>query len=321
MIVTRDDLKRVVRAAVRDAPAEDGYTRLSAGALRAAGENAVDRLLTEPALLAEAARYGEDARLCAPDRGTRADAVFETLFLNRSPVSEAAAGALLAIRRIGVDIGERNLHQARLMAAEMPCATRLMEALDRAGLVSVAVRVDVLDTDTLPPDTLDDRLCAALCVDALADPDAAWPLLLEKGCKDARDVRALIESRARALRAGSLLANRGFSGALWEACAGAAQAQGIPLVRADTLCIGLPDEAALRAAIAREGLFPRPFCSGAAVAEALPAFWDQARGTLARALTDAYTPLLRMGWRLSDGEIAHDVESVLAPGYFDKRYR
>ncbi len=310
MIAGREELKRVVRGAARSVPAADGYTCLTPHALFEGGPG-VDALLTTPALLQEAARYGH---VCPPAASPRekADMVYKAIFLDRSPVSDAAQVALWSLKKLGLWVGERSLAGARRVWDRRRPEDRLLDALDMAGLCSVAVRVDIFHLPSTPLTDFDDRLSAALCLDALMDPGAAWPMLAARGCENASHARLLILRSAEKLRPQSLLISAPFSGPLWEeAVLPAAQALALPLVDASSLSTELPSAEALRARIAREGFSFTPYYSGADCVEALPGLWDMARRAVADALIEAYMPLVKSGWMPTAGEVAHDMEAFL----------
>lgn len=310
LILGKDELRRIIRGAVRRLPAADRFTRLNAECIFHRERHGIDALLTSGALVREALRCGNgDARLLADDSKTRADAVFETLFTGRSPASDAAQAVLLSLRKLGLSDNAKSLTALRSAYARVPLESRVIDALDMANLSSVAVRVDLFDEETVPLNRFDDRIVASLRVDALANPQTAWMRLAESGCRSLQDVRALIRRQAEKHEAESLTAERAGAGPLFEECVlQAAEALRLPVLYAENVKEGVPDANELRAHIAEAGFSFPPFCSGARVLEQLPGLWAQARYSLIDALTPVYTSLLRTGWQLSAGEIAHDIE-------------
>ncbi|MDR0928242.1 MAG: hypothetical protein LBM74_00825 [Oscillospiraceae bacterium] len=308
MITGREELKRAVRAAVRAAPAVDLGTRLTLRAVFTAPAQGVDALLTTPALLKEAVRYGDDPRLAAPELSARADAVFERLFLQRSPVSFQAQAALWSLKRLGLEAGARDLGALRAAWATRSPDAHLLDALDMAGLSQVAVRADLFAENVQPLSFFDERLSLSLCLDALPDAETAWPRLIAAGCHTEEAVRIWLSETARRLEAGSFCLTRPPQGRLLTECAlPVAKALGLPLV-VDAPEDGQPPEPpALLARIRREGFAFRPYVSAAATPEALPGLWELARRALAEALCEAYLPLVKAGWQLEAGEIENDV--------------
>ncbi|MDR0896936.1 MAG: hypothetical protein LBN04_03675 [Oscillospiraceae bacterium] len=308
MITGREELKRAVRAAVRTTPAVDLGTRLTLKAVFTAPAHGVDALLTTPALLGEAAYYGDDPRLGAPELSARADAVFERLFLQRSPISFQAQAALWSLKRLGLEAGARNLYTLRTDWATRSPDAHLLDALDMANLSQVAVRADLFAENVQPLSLFDERLSLSLCLDALLDAETAWPKLAAAGCHSEEAVRAWLSEMAQRLEVGSFCLTRPPQGRLITACAlPAAQSLGLPIV-IDAPEDGLPPETpALLARIRREGFAFRPYVSAAATPEALPGLWELARRALAEALFEAYIPLLKAGWRLEMAEIENDV--------------
>lgn len=312
MIAGREPLKRLVRAAARETPAVDWMTRLDVKTLFANGPSSIDALLTTPELIREARRYG-DVRLDSEDDTERADAVFAALFIDRSPVGEHAKTVLWSLRKLGFDPGERDLYHIRRVWSARPKETRVLDALDMANLSAVAVPVELFDESAEQLSLFDDRLRAALNLDALRDADAAWPRLVAGGCKDTGDVKAFIEKAARRLEAGSLQVTTRFSGALWEkGVLPARESLGIPLIVAGDMTPGLPDADGLARRLLKEGFALIPYASGATAVGLLPGLWEQARKAIADALVEVYMPLVKVGWRLTEGEIVNDIEQLLS---------
>jgi len=319
MISSREELKRVVRDAVRRTPAVDLYTRLDLHALFSEARQGIDALLADPTLIAEARRYG-DVRLDSGNIRERAEAVFASLFIDRSPVSRQAQVVLWSLKKVGLDAGSRDLNRIRFQWAQRQADERVLDVLDMANLSSVAVRVDLLEESAQPLSRFDDRLSASLCLDVLKNPDEAWLRLAPLGCRSHEDIRQYIMDTADRLEACSLLVTHPFDGAMWEQCVRrGADALGIPLVVASDVPTDLPEAKALMARFGREGQSFRPYYSGATVIEQLPGLWEMARKTIAAALVDTYAPLLKSGWRLSAGEVIHDIEQLMGQGRSAKR--
>jgi len=312
VIAGRDELRRVVSAAALELPCADTFTRLDARTILSTEKNGIDALLTDDSLLFKAHRFG-DPRLLSGDRRERADAVFELLFTDRSPIGDAAQAVLLSLSKLGMHPGSRSLQALRSAYQRIPAEARVIDALDMAGLSSAMVQVDLFDSATPPISQLDDRLRASIRVEALSDSRTAWPKLSQAGCRSLADVRELILRHAEKHEAESLNAELESGDPLFAECAlPAASILRIPVLYAGSG--RLPDTDNLRARIAGEGFSFRPFQSGARVLEQLPGLWAQARRAIAAALTDAYAQLLRTGWQLSAAEISHDIEQFLGPG-------
>lgn len=312
MIMGREELRRIVRAEVRRQPAADTFTRLDARSIFNMERHGIDALLTEPQLMHQARASG-DPRLDANDVRERADAVFQALFLDRSPVSDAALCVLLSLRKLGMDVlGHKSLAPLRSQYARVPAECRFIDAMDMANLRAVSVRVDVFDDVTSPLSDVDDRIITSIAVDALADPQKAWPLLSQSGCKSLADVRQLIIHSAEKHCAHSLVAEKPSDAPLFVECAlPVADALGIPVVYESDVDTSMLRTQALSERIASEGFAFAPYSSGARVIEALPGLWSLARRAIGTALEGAYISLMRAGWQLSSGEISHDIEQFL----------
>ncbi len=312
MISSRAELRQAVRDAVRDASAADIFTRLTIQSLWDTERRGIDLLLTSPALLREAEVY-RDIRLASDSLTERADAVFSALFVERSPVSAYAQAALWSLKKLGLNPGDRDLSAIRSEYRARPAGTRAADVLDAAGLSYVAVQVGLFESVAAPVSDVDERFRISIGLDALADPNVAWPTLAAKGCLTLEEAREYIIGCGEKLDAASFFVEKPFEGALWAECVlPAVEALDIPLLVVSGLPMELPDAKGLARRISREGMTFRHYCSGATSLEELPGFWKHARGALEKALEERYAPLLKSGWRLLEGEIAHDVSQILS---------
>ncbi len=133
----------------------------------------VDELLTYHYVVAEAFRwldipYEDYGRM---PRKAQADLVWKTLFLDRSPVSEAARGVLETLAALGLDAGGRDLDAVRRWFAGRKPEAHLDDVFRRAGLKDVVMTNDPFDdrerpiwASSAPPDP---RFHAALRIDPL----------------------------------------------------------------------------------------------------------------------------------------------------------
>jgi hypothetical protein len=186
-VTDRATLRAAVDAALAAAPATDVHTHLYPPSFRGLLLWGLDELLTYHYLVAETLRWlplaPED--FFALGKRQQADLVWRTLFLERSPLSEACRGVLTAIGLLGLDPAERDLdaHRRRL------AGRRLEEQVDlvfRAANVELAV----MTNDPFDPvergcwlDGLrgDPRLAAALRLDRLLDWPHVWTVLVDWG--------------------------------------------------------------------------------------------------------------------------------------------
>lgn len=311
MITGREELQGVVRYAVRKTRAADVYTRLTPRALVMDVGRELSTLFTSPELVCEALKYPEfDPE--AKSQEEKVNAVFAALFVNRSPIGAQAQSVLWTLERLGLDVGVRDLDELRQQWPKYNDPGHVSDILDLANLSRVAVQIPLLEEAGRPVSFIDDRLEASLCLDILAHTDEAWARLSKRGCRSHDDVYAFIVEAAQKVSAASLLMTEDFSGPFFERCVvPASKALGIPLLQKSALSVGLIDATQLACSIHKNGWAQGRYGSGASSLIALPGIWKQARKAVAQALVEAYTPLIRCGWRLSEAEIEHDIEQML----------
>ncbi len=104
-----------VLQAVRDARITDIHTHLFSSNFESLTLRGIDDLLTYHYLVAETVRWGVTTPEGFWKRSKReqADLVWKTLFIDHSPVSEAAKGVLTVLNRFGLDTSSRNLDSYR----------------------------------------------------------------------------------------------------------------------------------------------------------------------------------------------------------------
>lgn len=290
MIESKEELRRILRAAVRKTPIADRMTRLYADMLTA--PSGIDALFTSPELLREA------------DCAASADTVFQRLFLDRSPVSDAAQRVIWSLKKLNLPLGERNLARLRAEWDALPPSMRAIAALDAANVASVAIRCPVFENAPIAdsPFALDDRLRPCLDATALLD----WRNAV-------RAENTSLAEKAEALHAESILIEAhptdDYGSAMFEnhilpAC----QARKLPLYIASEMEENDP----LPRRFAERGLTRAPWHSGVHAIEALPGHWELARREIAETLFERYARLLKSGWRLSAAEVEHDVRRLFA---------
>ena len=329
MIANREELKRLVRACVRHTAAVDVCSGIPWRNLVAPRQTGPDALLTDEALLRLAGRYLPES----PD----AQGVYHALFLEHSPIGADAQRALAAMKQWGLNPAVRNLDALRAQWKALHEYSRVSDGLDAAGVSSLAVRVGLFEDDAPELSELDERLHAMLDVTPLFALEDCWTELASRGASDRDTLCALIASRGRALAARSLYVGpdarwdgRMVEGCLLPTCRelgvrlvldglsprrwrveGARHVARRPCAEADALGF-LPDAPTLCEACGRRGWSLTPYCSAQVTTlEHLPAAWHAARRAVAEALTEMYARTMKTGWRLAEGEVAHDIERLL----------
>ena len=113
--VNRENLDRIVGEIVQNTPVTDIHTHLYDPAFGDILLWGVDELITYHYLIAETMRwvdlpYEEYWRLSKVEQ---ANLVWQTLFLDNSPYSEACRGVLTTLKALGLDVARRDLKACR----------------------------------------------------------------------------------------------------------------------------------------------------------------------------------------------------------------
>src|SRR4051812_15329788 len=122
----------MVTDAVQRAPIRDIHTHLYDPAFGPLLLWGIDELLTYHYLVAESFRYFDMPyeRFWSASKTQQADWIWEKLFVQNSPISEACRGVLTTLNRLGLDVKKRDLASVRKWFAKQNAAdytTRCME--------------------------------------------------------------------------------------------------------------------------------------------------------------------------------------------------
>lgn len=148
-IVDQQVMRTVVERIVQDTPVTDIHTHLYAPAFGDMLLSGIDELLTYHYLVAEAFRWLEmpyDVFWAMPKQ-QQADLIWQTLFLDRSPVSEACRGVVTTLQRLGLDMSDRNLNAVRATWDALQRAERIDRVFTTAGVESVIMTNDPFDAN------------------------------------------------------------------------------------------------------------------------------------------------------------------------------
>jgi len=178
MAMTDAEIRAAVERAARETPVTDIHTHIvppSFGQLCLWG---IDELLTYHYLVAETFRWIElpYEAFWRMSKREQADLVWQTLFIEHSPVSEACRGVLTTLQRLGLDAGARDLEAYRRLFAGLSADELVELVFTRAGVREVVMTNDPFDDLERPrwesgarPDP---RFKAALRIDLLLNN---WP--------------------------------------------------------------------------------------------------------------------------------------------------
>lgn len=166
----------------------DIHTHLYAPAFGELLLRGVDELLTYHYLAAETLRHVPMApgEFFGMPKRDQADLVWKTLFVDRSPLSEATRGVLTALERLGADAGRRDLRAYRKFFAGLSVERHVDRVFEAAGVAEVVMTNDPFDPLERPvwqgryrPDP---RFHAALRIDPILTAwERAVPRLREWG--------------------------------------------------------------------------------------------------------------------------------------------
>lgn len=177
-VPTREQIGRWVRAAIAATPVYDLHTHLYPPAFGELMLWGVDHLLTYHYLAAETIR----ATGIAPNDyfgqplSAQADLVWQSLFVERAPLSEACRGVLTVLQRLGLGCRETDLARYRAFFAAQTPAQFVERALTAANVSKVVMTNDPFDAGEraiwLRGVDRDPRFQAVLRVDPLL---LGWP--------------------------------------------------------------------------------------------------------------------------------------------------
>src|ERR1051326_288233 len=172
------ELRRQVAEVVNSTPVIDIHTHLFAPEFGALNLSGIDELLTYHYLIAETFRstditYERFWQLSKPEQ---ADLVWRTLFVENTPVSEAARGVVTVLDAFGLDTSARDHSGAREFFSSQSAAAHLERVHDLAGVSDVVMTNDPFNARESQVwesgASLDARFHSALRMDVLLND---WP--------------------------------------------------------------------------------------------------------------------------------------------------
>src|ERR1044071_5409552 len=143
----KEELRREVSEVVGGVSVFDMHTHLYAPEFGALGLSGIDELLTYHYLVAETFRSAEVsyASFWRMSKAEQADLVWRTLFVENTPVSEAARGVVTVLDAFGLDTAAEDLTEAREFFRERDPAEHLKRVLGLAGVSEVVMTNDPFD--------------------------------------------------------------------------------------------------------------------------------------------------------------------------------
>jgi hypothetical protein len=167
------DLERVVADVVDTTEIVDIHTHLFPPGFGSLSRSGIDDLLTYHYLEAEFFRHSPvtPGHYWSLPRERRAELVWQTLFVENTPLSEAARGVVTILHALGLDPGAPTLAPLREYFRGQDLAGHVQRILSLARVTRVVMTNDPLDPEEAPVwtrgVTFDDRFQAALRLDAI----------------------------------------------------------------------------------------------------------------------------------------------------------
>src|ERR1700746_835050 len=147
--VQQDQLLPTVEDALSSTSFIDMHTHLFSPALGNLGLWGIDELITYHYLEAEFFRYSDMApeQYWTLTKTQKADNIWRVLFVENTPISEAARGVVAVLQAFGLPTQETHLGEARAFFAEQTVDSHIQRVFDMAG-----IRVAVMTNDPLDPE-------------------------------------------------------------------------------------------------------------------------------------------------------------------------
>ncbi|MCM3267211.1 glucuronate isomerase [Paenibacillus elgii] len=195
-IATKEQLTAFVTETVRTTPVTDIHTHLFAESFGDLLLWGVDELLTYHYLIAETFRFRPDLSYDAfwqLSKQKQADLIWQTLFIDHSPYSEACRGVVTVLNRLGLDLSKRDLEEYRAYFRSVSASDYIDRILKLANVKTVVMTNDPFDAYERGKwesgVSQDPRFLAALRIDPLLNLwDSSWSKLKEQGYEVSADL-------------------------------------------------------------------------------------------------------------------------------------
>jgi hypothetical protein len=147
-----EEIESVVQDALTATQCVDMHTHLYPAAFGKIGLWGIDELLTYHYLEAEFFRHSDvtPERYWIFSKQDRADAIWKTLFVENTPISEATRGVIAVLQAFGLSTEARDLREARNFFTEQSPQTHIDNVLRMAGVSTVVMTNDPLDPEEMP---------------------------------------------------------------------------------------------------------------------------------------------------------------------------
>src|SRR5262245_47629393 len=166
-------LAKKVEQAVASTPVDDIHTHLYDPAFGELLLWGIDELLTYHYLIAEVFRFLSIPyeKFWGSSKKEQAELIWEQLFIQHSPISEACQGVLTTLNRLGLDVKKRDLAAVRKWFANWKPEEYTTRCMELAGVQSICMTNSPFDEVERPiwerGFKRDERFKAALRIDPL----------------------------------------------------------------------------------------------------------------------------------------------------------
>ena len=146
-MITREQLALVIAEKLNGVQVVDMHTHLFPADFTGLLLWGMDEILTYHYLIAEYFRYSQQPyqEFFQLPKAKQADLVWRTLFVERSPVSEAQRGVLTILSRLGLDVGARSLDAYREYFRSLALAQHVDNVFRLAGVQAAVMTNDPFD--------------------------------------------------------------------------------------------------------------------------------------------------------------------------------
>jgi hypothetical protein len=178
LLTDKEKLRQQVDLAVNKTPAIDIHTHVHSPDFKSLFLSGIDELLTYHYLMAEAVRASDimHADFFKMSKSERADFIWQTLFVESTPLSEAARGIVTILDAFNLDTRAPNLDEARAFFNQQNLSDHLDRVLEMARVTEVVMTNDPFSENEVEVwqsnANIDSRFLASLRLDALLNE---WP--------------------------------------------------------------------------------------------------------------------------------------------------
>src|SRR5208282_936465 len=146
-VVTAAELQRNVEESVRLTPAFDVHTHLYPSSFGGLCFWGIDELVNYHYLVAELFRSSPvtPQQFWALEKSQQADLIWDALFVKNTPLSEATAGVVAVMVKLGLDPTQPDLKQARAYFASISVEQHIDQVLKLANVSELVMTNDPFD--------------------------------------------------------------------------------------------------------------------------------------------------------------------------------